>query len=127
MGLPVVHPQALDGEVTVGPCMPVTHQWLQTLVTRMPCPGIEQAPDGHLSAVGLHLGGQRYELHTVQRLAVKDVRHLAGPRAFPEKGLVLSLRLEGPAGAGPRVVERLPEDLDALVGRIPAIVRKLFP
>jgi hypothetical protein len=44
--------------------------------------------------------------------------------------LVLSLRVaQAAAGAAtaPGVTERLPEDLDALVSRIPAIVKKLFP
>ena len=54
-------------------------------------------------------------------------RRVTGAIDRSERGLVLSLQLEGPAGAGPRQVERLPEDLDALVARIPAIVKKLFP
>lgn len=54
-------------------------------------------------------------------------RRVTGTLDRAERGLVLSLRLEGPSGPGPRVVERLPEDLDALVARIPAVVKKLFP
>ncbi|HEY6099787.1 MAG TPA: hypothetical protein VIW03_10180, partial [Anaeromyxobacter sp.] len=44
-----------------------------------------------------------------------------------ERGLVLTLRLTGPAGPGPAMVERLPEDLDALVAAVPLAVRKLLP
>jgi hypothetical protein len=54
-------------------------------------------------------------------------RRVRGAIDRSEGGLVLSLQLEGPGGAGPRRVERLPEDLDALVARIPALVKKLFP
>jgi hypothetical protein len=44
-----------------------------------------------------------------------------------EKGLVLSLQLTTTSGPGPRVVEKLPDDVDAIVARIPGIVKKLFP
>jgi hypothetical protein len=54
-------------------------------------------------------------------------RRVTGAIDRSEGGLVLSLQLEGPSGAGPRRVERLPEDLDALVARIPVVVKKLFP
>jgi hypothetical protein len=54
-------------------------------------------------------------------------RRVTGGLERGESGLVLWLQLTGPAGAGPKLVERLPEDLDALVARIPAVVRKLFP
>ncbi len=54
-------------------------------------------------------------------------RRVKGTLVRTEGGIVLSLELEGPAGTGPRVVEPLPRDLDALVARIPAAVRKLFP
>jgi len=54
-------------------------------------------------------------------------RRVSGALERTDKGIVLTLQLAGPAGSGPRVVERLPEDLDALVARIPGIVRKLFP
>jgi hypothetical protein len=43
------------------------------------------------------------------------------------KGIVLSLQLTTASDPGPRVVETLPEDLDAIVGRIPGIVKHLFP
>jgi hypothetical protein len=54
-------------------------------------------------------------------------RRVSGALERTDKGVVLTLQLAGPAGSGPRVVERLPEELDALVARIPAIVQKLFP
>jgi hypothetical protein len=54
-------------------------------------------------------------------------RRVKGTLVRTERGVVLSLALEGPAGTGPRVIEPLPPDLDALVARIPAAVRKLFP
>jgi hypothetical protein len=44
-----------------------------------------------------------------------------------EKGIVLSLQLTTAKGPGPRVVEKLPADLDAVVARIPGIVKQLFP
>jgi len=43
------------------------------------------------------------------------------------KGLVLSLVLSEGAGEPRTVSERLPEDLDALLARIPPLVRKLLP
>jgi hypothetical protein len=54
-------------------------------------------------------------------------RRVSGALERGEKGVVLSLQISGPSGPGPRVVERLPEDLDAVVARLPAAVRKLFP
>jgi hypothetical protein len=42
-------------------------------------------------------------------------------------GLTLSLSLSDASGGGVHVSERIPEDLDALASRIPAIVKKLFP
>ncbi|HEY6004973.1 MAG TPA: hypothetical protein VIV57_19000 [Anaeromyxobacter sp.] len=65
-------------------------------------------------------------LKRVDRVRAAD-RRVTGAIDRSEGGLVLSLQLEGPAGAGPRRVERLPEDLDALVARIPVLVKKLFP
>lgn len=65
-------------------------------------------------------------LKRVDALRAAD-RRVTGAIDRSEGGLVLSLQLEGPAGAGPRRVERLPEDLDALVARIPVVVKKLFP
>jgi hypothetical protein len=41
-------------------------------------------------------------------------------------GIVLAIGLAGPDGAGPRVVETLPEDLGALGARVPGVVAKLF-
>lgn len=43
-----------------------------------------------------------------------------------EKGIVLSLQLTTAKGPGPRVVEKLPEDVDAIAGKIPGIVKRLF-
>ncbi len=54
-------------------------------------------------------------------------RRVTGAIERGEKGLVLSLQLAGPQGGGPRVVETLPEDVDALVAAVPAAVKKLFP
>jgi hypothetical protein len=54
-------------------------------------------------------------------------RRVAGSLERSERGLVLSLRLTSTQGAGPSVVEVLPEDVDLLVARVPAAVRKLFP
>ena len=54
-------------------------------------------------------------------------RRVGGAVERGERGIVLSLQLTGPGGPGPRVVERLPEDLDGIVARIPAVVAKLFP
>jgi hypothetical protein len=54
-------------------------------------------------------------------------RRVAGTLARGEKGVVLSLQLTAPEGPGPRVAETLPEDVDALVARIPPLVQKLFP
>lgn len=44
-----------------------------------------------------------------------------------EKGLVLSLQLTTQAGPGRRVVERLPEDPDAMVAKVAGVVKRLFP
>jgi hypothetical protein len=54
-------------------------------------------------------------------------RRVTGDLEKGEKGMVLSLQLTTAAGAGPKVSERLPDDLDALVARIPALVKRLFP
>lgn len=43
-----------------------------------------------------------------------------------EQGLVLSLQIATRDGPGPRVVERLPEDLDALMSRLATVVDRLF-
>jgi hypothetical protein len=40
--------------------------------------------------------------------------------------VVLSLRLEVAGTAGAAVSERLPADVDALVARLPELVKKLF-
>ncbi len=53
-------------------------------------------------------------------------RRVGGALERVDGGIVLSLQIAGPAGPGPRVSEKLPEDLDALVARIPAIVKKLL-
>jgi hypothetical protein len=54
-------------------------------------------------------------------------RRVSGAIERGEKGLVLSLQLAGPAGAAARVIERTPEDLDAVVAALPGVVRKLMP
>jgi hypothetical protein len=54
-------------------------------------------------------------------------RRVSGAVERGEAGIVLSLQLSGPGGPGPRVVERLPEDLEKVMARVPAVVRKLFP
>lgn len=54
-------------------------------------------------------------------------RRVGGSLERVEGGFVLSLQLTSGQGPGPRVVEVLPEDVDALVAHIPAVVRKLFP
>jgi hypothetical protein len=54
-------------------------------------------------------------------------RRVAGSLERVEGGFVLSLQLTSGQGSGPRVVEALPQDVDALVAHIPAAVRKLFP
>ena len=53
-------------------------------------------------------------------------RRVSGSLERGEKGVVLSLQITGPDGPGTRVVERLPEDLDELLARLPAAVRKLL-
>ena len=53
-------------------------------------------------------------------------RRVSGSLERAEKGVVLSLQITGPDGPGPRVVERLPEDLDEILARLPAAVRKLL-
>jgi hypothetical protein len=42
------------------------------------------------------------------------------------EGIVLSLQLTRADGPGPRVVERLPDDLDAVLARVPALVKRLL-
>jgi hypothetical protein len=54
-------------------------------------------------------------------------RRVTGALERAPGGLVLSLQLAGPAGPGARVAEALPEDVDGLVARLPALVRRLFP
>ena len=54
-------------------------------------------------------------------------RRVSGAIERGEKGLVLSLQLTAPDGSGARVVERLPDDLDAIIARLPAAVKTLFP
>jgi hypothetical protein len=65
-------------------------------------------------------------LERVDALRAAD-RRVTGALQRDGRGLVLSLQITGPGGPGPRFVERLPEDLDALVARIPGAVKKLFP
>jgi hypothetical protein len=65
-------------------------------------------------------------LRRVDALRSAD-RRVAGSLERGEEGVVLSLQLSTPEGPGPRVVETVPEDVDALVARIPALVGKLFP
>jgi hypothetical protein len=64
-------------------------------------------------------------LRRVDRARSAD-RRVGGTLERGEKGIVISLHLASPAGPGPTVVETLPEDLDALVARIPPLVRKLL-
>jgi hypothetical protein len=54
-------------------------------------------------------------------------RRVSGAVERGGKGLVLSLQVTGPDGPGPRVAERLPEDLDAILAKVPGLVKKLFP
>lgn len=54
-------------------------------------------------------------------------RRVAGAIERTGEGLFLSLQLTGPGGPGPLLVERLPEDLDALVASIPGFVKRLLP
>jgi hypothetical protein len=54
-------------------------------------------------------------------------RRVSGALERGEKGLVLSLQLAAGAAPGPRVVEKLPDDLDALLSRLGEAVDKLFP
>lgn len=65
-------------------------------------------------------------LRRVEAVKAAD-RRVTGAIEKGEKGLVLSLQITDPGGPGPRTVERLPEDLDAIEARIPGIVKKLFP
>ena len=59
--------------------------------------------------------------------AVKSAdRRVSGSLERGDKGVVLSLRISGPEGPGRSVVERLPEDLDEILARLPAAVRKLL-
>jgi hypothetical protein len=54
-------------------------------------------------------------------------RRVVGALEKGEKGLVLSLQVSSPDGPGPRVAEKVPEDLEALFSKVPGIVKKLFP
>lgn len=54
-------------------------------------------------------------------------RRVSGALEKAEKGVVLSLQVTGPEGPGPRVVEKLPGDLDAIAAKVPKLVRRLFP
>jgi len=65
-------------------------------------------------------------LRRVDALRSAD-RRVSGAIERGEKGLVLSLQITAPDGAGPRVVERLPDDVEAMMARLPAAVQKLFP
>lgn len=65
-------------------------------------------------------------LQRVERAKAAD-RRVTGALERGEKGVVLSLQVTGPEGPGPRVVERLPEDLDAILAKVPAAVKRLFP
>jgi hypothetical protein len=53
-------------------------------------------------------------------------RRVSGSLERAEKGVVLSLQLSATDGPGTRVVEKLPEDLDEILARLPAAVRKLL-
>lgn len=64
-------------------------------------------------------------LARVDALRAAD-RRVTGAIERTGEGLFLSLQLSGPGGASPLLVERLPEDLDALVAAIPGFVQKLL-
>lgn len=54
-------------------------------------------------------------------------RRVRGALRRGEQGLVLELALVGPDGTLGQASGGLPEDVEALVARVPAIVKKLFP
>jgi hypothetical protein len=64
-------------------------------------------------------------LRRVDAVGAAD-RRVTGALERGEGGLVLSLAIAGAAGPGTRAVERLPEDVDALIARIPDVVRRLL-
>jgi hypothetical protein len=74
------------------------------------------------------LGGCQSDdcMKRVDEVKAADQR-VSGAVEKGEKGIVLSLQLTKQTGPGPRVVERLPEDLDAIAAKIPGIVKRLFP
>lgn len=65
-------------------------------------------------------------LRRVEEVRSAD-RRVGGALERGEKGLVLTLHVTAPDGPGPRVLERLPADVDALMARLPGAVKKLFP
>jgi hypothetical protein len=65
-------------------------------------------------------------LKRVEAVQRADQR-VSGALERGEKGLVLSLQLTRPDGPGPKVVEKVPEDLDGILARVPGAVKKLFP
>jgi hypothetical protein len=54
-------------------------------------------------------------------------RRVRGTLRRGERGLVLELALVGPDGLIRQASDRLPEDVDAMVEHVPAVVKKLFP
>jgi hypothetical protein len=65
-------------------------------------------------------------VRSVEAMRAAD-RRVTGAVEKGEKGLVLSLQITAPEGPGRRVAEKVPEDLDGLLAKVPAVVRKLFP
>lgn len=53
-------------------------------------------------------------------------RRVAAALAQGERCLVLSLEITMRGGPGQRVLEKVPEDVDALLARVPDVVKKLF-
>ena len=91
------------------------------------CPG-DVAATALLARNAALLGDCRSDdcMKRVDDVKAADQR-VTGAIEKSEKGIVLSLQLTAASGPGPRVAEKLPEDLDAIVERIPAIVKRLFP
>ena len=54
-------------------------------------------------------------------------RRVSGALAQGDKGLVLTLQVTTGAGPGPRIVEKLPADLEALMARLAGVADRLFP
>lgn len=61
----------------------------------------------------------------VEALKAAEQR-ISGALERSGKGIVLSLQLTRADGPGPRIVESLPDDLDAVLARVPALVKRLL-